>query len=80
MRALFYNFRHMNPRTPIPVTKRETEILALVVAGNTSQQIADLLEISIHTVSNHRKSILVKTRSSNITELMLWAVRNGLIR
>jgi len=42
MRALFYNFRHMNPRTPIPVTKRETEILALVVAGNTSQQIADL--------------------------------------
>jgi DNA-binding CsgD family transcriptional regulator len=61
-----------------PVTKREAEILALVVAGNTSQQIADFLGISIHTVSNHRKSILVKTRCSNITEPMLWAVRNDL--
>ena len=63
-----------------PLTKREAEILSLVVAGNTSQQIANLLAISIHTVGNHRKSILVKTRCSNITELMLWAVRNDLIK
>ena len=62
-----------------PLTKREAQILSLVVAGNTSQQIADLLEISIHTVGNHRKSILIKTRCSNITELMLWAVKNSLV-
>jgi DNA-binding CsgD family transcriptional regulator len=55
----------------LPVTKREAEVLSLVVSGNTSQQIANLLEISIHTVSNHRKSILFKTQCSNITELMV---------
>ncbi|HAP69000.1 MAG TPA: hypothetical protein DCR04_04630 [Flavobacteriales bacterium] len=73
------NICTMLDHSDYPLTKREAEILSLVVAGNTSQQIANLLAISIHTVSNHRKIILIKTRCSNITELMSWAVKNGLI-
>lgn len=62
------------------LSKREAQVLKFVLAGHTSQKIADQLELSIHTVSNHRKSILAKTRCSNITQLMLWAVKNKLIK
>jgi len=61
------------------ITKRELEVLGRVQAGLKSAEIAKELEISINTVSNHRKSILSKTRSSNAWEMVQWGIKHGLL-
>lgn len=50
------------------VTSREREILGLISQGLDSNQIADALCISIHTVNNHRQNILAKTQTRHITQ------------
>ncbi|HEX2073982.1 MAG TPA: response regulator transcription factor [Geodermatophilus sp.] len=55
--------------TPICLTQREREILELVAAGETDQDIADLLVISVHTVHSHLDRIRQKTGSHRRTEL-----------
>jgi len=54
------------------LTKRETEILALIAKGFLSKQIADKLKISINTVNNHRRNILEKTGCSNTFEALKY--------
>jgi Response regulator containing a CheY-like receiver domain and an HTH DNA-binding domain len=50
------------------LTEREKEILALVRQGLLSKEIAGLLNLSIHTVNNHRKNILAKLKVNNFME------------
>lgn len=52
----------------IYLTKREKEILKLIQQGALSKEIADRLQISIHTVNNHRKNILGKLKVDNFFE------------
>ncbi len=52
----------------ILLTTRETEILNLIRQGLLSKEIAGRLNLSIHTVNNHRKNILSKLRVDNIIE------------
>ncbi|HTE01018.1 MAG TPA: helix-turn-helix transcriptional regulator [Mucilaginibacter sp.] len=52
------------------LTKKEKEIISLVALGNTSNQIADKLFISIHTVSTHRKNINNKLAIKSIADIM----------
>ena len=63
-----------------PLTDRQKEILRMIMEGNTSQQIADTLGLSIYTVSNHRKNIMHKTGSSNSMEMVVWGMRNNLLK
>lgn len=58
-------------------TKREKEVLTLIVEGKTSQEIADQLNTSIHTVHTHRKNILRKATCTSPTELVSKAIQNG---
>ena len=51
------------------LTEREREIMALAVAGHTSKEIAQRLEISFRTVEIHRAHIMQKTGASNLLEL-----------
>jgi NarL family two-component system response regulator LiaR len=60
------------------LTTREVEVLRLVAAGKSNQEIADELVISINTVTNHVKSILSKTGAANRTEAASFAHRRGL--
>jgi DNA-binding CsgD family transcriptional regulator len=60
------------------LTARELEVLRLISDGRSNQEIADALVISIHTVTNHVKSILSKTGASNRTEAAAYAHRRGL--
>ncbi|MBZ3900500.1 response regulator transcription factor [Streptomyces brasiliscabiei] len=62
-----------------PVTEREEEILKLVAEGHTSQQIADLLVISVKTVERHRANLLQKLGLKDRLELTRYAIRAGLI-
>ncbi|MFG2891188.1 response regulator [Streptomyces sp. NPDC048248] len=61
------------------ITDREEEILKLVAEGNTSQDIADLLVISVKTVERHRANLLEKLGMKDRLELTRYAIRVGLI-
>ena len=61
------------------LSKREVEILKWIIAGYNSQQIADKLYLSSHTVRTHRKNMLARTNSNNAMELRLFAEGCGLI-
>ncbi len=52
------------------LTLREKEILKWLVQGKSSQEIAQYLHISRHTVDTHRRKILKKTMSKNTLELI----------
>lgn len=61
------------------LSKREKEILNLISKGYTSQHIADELFISRYTVETHRKNILRKLNFNTSTELVKFAVLQGLV-
>jgi predicted ATPase/DNA-binding CsgD family transcriptional regulator len=63
---------------PDGLTEREGEVLRLLAAGKSNQQIADELFITTNTVANHVKNILSKTQTSNRTEAAAYAVQHGL--
>jgi len=56
------------------LSKREREVLDLVVAGKASKQIAEELGISIHTVDNHRAHIMSKMHTDSLADLVRAAV------
>jgi two-component system response regulator FixJ len=60
------------------LTKREWDLLRLVVAGNSNKQIAADLGISIKTVANHRANLMVKTRALNAADLARMSTIAGL--
>jgi DNA-binding NarL/FixJ family response regulator len=61
------------------LSTREKEVLQLLAAGKSNRDIADLLFISISTVETHRNNIFQKLHLHNLAELILYAVRKGLI-
>lgn len=68
------------PALPLPddLSPREVQILALVARGRSNREIGLELVISQHTVANHVRSILRKTRCANRTEAAAYAHRNGI--
>lgn len=54
------------------LTKRESEIVALVKQAKSNKDIADILGLSNGTVRNHLKSIFIKLKLKSRMELMLW--------
>lgn len=61
------------------LTKREAEVLTLLVNGNPAKEIADRLSISYHTVTTHRKNIFRKTGCRKVSELVKIAIEYGYI-
>jgi DNA-binding NarL/FixJ family response regulator len=61
------------------LTPREIEILRLVAEGRTNQEIADQLTLSIKTVQTHRANVMEKLDLRDITHLVRFAIRYGLI-
>ena len=62
------------------LTPRELEVLKLVAAGFTNQEIADQLILSIKTVQAHRANVMEKLGLHDITHLVRFALRHGLIQ
>ena len=58
---------------------REKEILQVLATGKSNREIADLLHISVSTVEKHRDNVYQKLHLHNLGELILYAVRKGLI-
>jgi len=61
------------------LTPREREILQMVAEGKTNKEIANQLNLSLYTVETHRSNIMQKLDLKGIPELILYAVRKGLI-
>lgn len=61
------------------LTDREREVLQLIADGRANKEVASLLNISLTTVETHRMHILQKLDLHSVPELILYAVRKGII-
>jgi two-component system response regulator NreC len=61
------------------LTAREREILQLAAEGKSNKEIAHILNLSFYTVDTHRSHILHKLNLHTVPELILYAVRKGII-
>lgn len=61
------------------LTKREREVLNLVVEGHTSKVMAEMLHLSPRTIDHHRANLLRKFDMKNSVDLVNFAVRNGFV-
>jgi DNA-binding CsgD family transcriptional regulator len=61
------------------LSPREREVVQLVSEGKASKEIATILNVSLATAETHRSNILRKLRLHSIAELVLYAVRNGIV-
>lgn len=61
------------------LTTREREVLQLVAEGKSNKEVANLLNLSLYTVETHRTHILQKLNIHSVPELILYAVRKGII-
>jgi DNA-binding NarL/FixJ family response regulator len=65
---------------PSNLSGREVEIIRLISEGLTNKKIAAKLFLSVHTVSTHRKNVLNKLKLNNSSELVAFAIKNGIIQ
>jgi DNA-binding NarL/FixJ family response regulator len=63
----------------VQLTNSEIEIVRLIADGQTTKMIADIKNISFHTVMTHRKNIFRKLEINSVSELLMYAVKNALI-
>ena len=61
------------------LTQRELQILQLIVNGKSNKEIATELGLSVNTVSVHRANIMQALGIHNTAELVVYAIRNGLV-
>jgi len=61
------------------LTTREREILQLLAEGKSNKEVANLLNLSLYTVETHRGNILQKLNLHSGAELILYAIRKGVI-
>jgi len=61
------------------LTGREREILHLLAEGKSNKDIASLLDLSLYTVETHRRNLQDKLNLHSLAELILYAVRKGVI-
>jgi DNA-binding NarL/FixJ family response regulator len=61
------------------LSEREREVFQLVAEGHSNKEIADVLSVSLATIETHRAHVLQKLALHNTTELVLFAVRRGII-
>lgn len=79
MAPLLLNGFLQNEKNSRDLSGREREVLKLLAEGYSNREIADFLSISVKTVETHRANIMKKNNFKNITELVLYAVRNHII-
>ena len=81
-KSYFDNIRDFIEHGSQPVlnlSEREIEIIRLIINGNTSNDIANQLFLSEHTVKTHRKNIFRKIGINSISQLATFAINNNLL-
>jgi len=72
------NIKNVN-NVATKITDREFEILQLIANGLSTQEIAEKSFLSPNTVNNYRSSLMSKTKTKNSVDLVMYALKNGLI-
>jgi DNA-binding CsgD family transcriptional regulator len=62
------------------LTERETQVLLRMVEGDTNEQIASLLGLSVKTIKGYIGMILIKAGADNRTQAVSIAFRSGLVQ
>lgn len=78
----FYTLEKLkHPKRVLPnhLTKRESQVLALIAAGRSNKEIAEELFISVKTVETHKTHILMKLGLNNNSELIRYAIKNKIV-
>ncbi|TMM56188.1 response regulator transcription factor [Maribacter algarum] len=63
----------------VNLTEREKEVLKLIAEENTTQEIADTLFLSKHTIESYRKNLISKLQVKNLAGLTKHAIKMGLL-
>ncbi|MDR6239211.1 response regulator transcription factor [Aureibacter tunicatorum] len=71
--------KHQKEGDHIHLTNREKEVLSLIAEEFTTQEIADRLFLSKHTVESYRKSLMLKLGVKNVVGLTRFAIKVGLV-
>ena len=61
------------------LTDREKEVLQLLAEGRSNKEVASLLDVGLSTVETHRANLMQKLNLHNTAEIVLYAVRKGII-
>jgi DNA-binding NarL/FixJ family response regulator len=61
------------------LTAREKEVLQLLAEGRSNKEVASLLDLGVSTVETHRANLMQKLNLHNTAEIVLYAVRKGII-
>lgn len=64
---------------PVSLSEREIEIITLIAEGHTNGQISEMLHLSTHTVTTHRKNIMSKLGVKNTAAIVMYAVKKNLV-
>jgi DNA-binding NarL/FixJ family response regulator len=72
--------QHHFESVTIELSRREEEILTLICQGKSNNEIANILFISKRTVEKHRANLLGKAMCNNTASLVVWAIRNKIIK
>lgn len=62
------------------LTAREQEVIQLLAEGKSNKEVATALNISVKTAESHRSHVMAKLGLRNWGELVLYAVRNGIVQ
>ena len=61
------------------LTPRELEVLQMIVEGKSNKEIASALDLSANTVAVHRANMMDALGMHKTAELVVYAIRNGLV-
>jgi len=61
-----------NPKISTTLTSREIEVFSLIASGMQSEEIADKLFLSVHTINRHRENIKLKIEARSVAEMIIW--------
>jgi len=78
-RKIQKHLRNTSDRNTNSLSDRETDVLKEIVRGRSNKEIADVLNISIHTVMSHRKNIMQKTGIKSQAGLTVYALTNNIL-
>ena len=62
------------------LTDREKQVLQLLAEGRSNKEVATLLELGVSTIETHRANLMQKLNLHNTAEIVLYAVRKGIIQ
>ncbi len=80
MNSVNLHFKQRQKDPSVILTDREQEVLELVCKGNSNAEISKFLGLSSRTIDGHRAKLLEKTGAKNAPSLVMYAIKNGLVK